>query len=588
MFKMQPTKYDQRIVQAAQNRQQNSLNGMRRFTSAGPSRSSVLPPSSLYGDDNSYNEGMAGDRYWDEPGGAQATIEKPTGLRHFSTKVCEKVKEKGLTNYNEVADELVSDYFQNNLMKQIDVVKQEYDMKNIRRRVYDALNVLLAMNIITKNKKDIRWIGLPASASQEISRLEEEKARREASIKNKMESLQEMIMQIVAYKNLVQKNRNTEHDKGRPDPDSVLHLPFLIINTDKEANVECSVSSDKSEFLFSFDKRFEIHDDFEVLKKMKLTCGLETGIMTDSDILKAKSFLPELHKHYVDEIIDGHRRAEEEKREKEERKKQQMIAIQQMNNSNQVYYDQPMPSPASRYNRQLQEHLINDASEDQSAAAGIAEKDDDLEVKMQYTFSPQKVIRQIPSGAPPLQPPAARRFYVQKTPQGTLKREISPAIRPMSRPYVPLSGDRRMAAAGGTVGAPIKYYVSQNHSLMQQNQQSKYKVRPTPPPHGGQSQPPQRVVYSSVGQLGPGQRVISQRVVAPGGPHPPGTIIRKVIRKVVVNNGAAQKQSPAQQVIQKRMQEQHEMIERKPDQPMTSAQAAALIQHPPPEEYDYY
>jgi len=31
------------------------------------------------------------------------------GLRHFSMKVCEKVEKKGVTTYNEVADELVSE-----------------------------------------------------------------------------------------------------------------------------------------------------------------------------------------------------------------------------------------------------------------------------------------------------------------------------------------------------------------------------------------------------------------------------------------------------------------------------------------------
>ena len=29
--------------------------------------------------------------------------------------------------------------------------------KNIRRRVYDALNVLIALNVMAKNKKDIRY-----------------------------------------------------------------------------------------------------------------------------------------------------------------------------------------------------------------------------------------------------------------------------------------------------------------------------------------------------------------------------------------------------------------------------------------------
>lgn len=32
------------------------------------------------------------------------------GLRHFSMKVCEKVKKKGTTSYNEVADELVGEF----------------------------------------------------------------------------------------------------------------------------------------------------------------------------------------------------------------------------------------------------------------------------------------------------------------------------------------------------------------------------------------------------------------------------------------------------------------------------------------------
>jgi hypothetical protein len=32
--------------------------------------------------------------------------------------------------------------------------------------VYDALNVLMAMNIISKEKKEIRWLGLPTNSVQ--------------------------------------------------------------------------------------------------------------------------------------------------------------------------------------------------------------------------------------------------------------------------------------------------------------------------------------------------------------------------------------------------------------------------------------
>ena len=38
---------------------------------------------------------------------------KGKGLRHFAMKVCQKVQHKGVTTYNEVADELVSELFGN-------------------------------------------------------------------------------------------------------------------------------------------------------------------------------------------------------------------------------------------------------------------------------------------------------------------------------------------------------------------------------------------------------------------------------------------------------------------------------------------
>ena len=42
----------------------------------------------------------------------------------------------------------------------------------MRRRVYDALNVLMALNIISKDKKEIKWIGLPTNSAQELKNLE--------------------------------------------------------------------------------------------------------------------------------------------------------------------------------------------------------------------------------------------------------------------------------------------------------------------------------------------------------------------------------------------------------------------------------
>ncbi|XP_024624917.1 transcription factor Dp-2 isoform X2 [Neophocaena asiaeorientalis asiaeorientalis] len=223
------------------------------------------------------------------------------GLRHFSMKVCEKVQRKGTTSYNEVADELVSEFTNSNNHLAAD---SAYDQKNIRRRVYDALNVLMAMNIISKEKKEIKWIGLPTNSAQECQNLEIEKQRRIERIKQKRAQLQELLLQQIAFKNLVQRNRqNEQQNQGPPALNSTIQLPFIIINTSRKTVIDCSISSDKFEYLFNFDNTFEIHDDIEVLKRMGMSFGLESGKCSLEDLKLAKSLVPKALEGYITAIL---------------------------------------------------------------------------------------------------------------------------------------------------------------------------------------------------------------------------------------------------------------------------------------------
>ncbi|XP_065496221.1 transcription factor Dp-2 isoform X1 [Caloenas nicobarica] len=226
------------------------------------------------------------------------------GLRHFSMKVCEKVQRKGTTSYNEVADELVSEFTNSNSHPATD--SQAYDQKNIRRRVYDALNVLMAMNIISKEKKEIRWIGLPTNSAQECQNLEIEKQKRIERIKQKRAQLQELLLQQIAFKNLVQRNQqNEQQNQGPPALNSTIQLPFLIVNTSKRTVIDCSISSDKFEYLFNFDNTFEIHDDSEVLKRMGMSFGLEAGKCSAEDLRTAKSLVPKALEGYITDMSAG-------------------------------------------------------------------------------------------------------------------------------------------------------------------------------------------------------------------------------------------------------------------------------------------
>ncbi|XP_030028393.1 transcription factor Dp-1 isoform X2 [Manduca sexta] len=224
------------------------------------------------------------------------------GLRHFSMKVCEKVRTKGFTSYNEVADELVLE-FAAGMHGSAD--SQQYDQKNIRRRVYDALNVLMAMNIISKDKKEIRWLGLPTNSVQECTALEKEKQAKLEQIQKKTQQLHELILQHISFKSLIERNKEAECKGVKPSPSSAIHLPFIVVNTSDKALIDCSISNDKTEYMFNFNKRFQIHDDIDILKRMGLLFGLDKGECSEEDIERAKKMVPKSLESYVDQMGRG-------------------------------------------------------------------------------------------------------------------------------------------------------------------------------------------------------------------------------------------------------------------------------------------
>ncbi|XP_049869135.1 transcription factor Dp-1 isoform X1 [Pectinophora gossypiella] len=224
------------------------------------------------------------------------------GLRHFSMKVCEKVRKKGFTSYNEVADELVLE-FATGMHGSAD--SQQYDQKNIRRRVYDALNVLMAMNIISKEKKEIRWLGLPTNSVQECTSLEKEKQTKLEQIQKKTQQLQELILQHISFKSLIERNKDAENRGVKPSPSSAIHLPFIVVNTSDKALIDCSISNDKTEYMFNFNKRFQIHDDIDILKRMGLLFGLDKGECSEEDIERAKRMVPKSLEPYVEQMGRG-------------------------------------------------------------------------------------------------------------------------------------------------------------------------------------------------------------------------------------------------------------------------------------------
>lgn len=184
------------------------------------------------------------------------------GLRHFSMMVCKKVEEKGETTYNEVADELVKQVME---VRRKEEPNGKFDEKNIRRRVYDSINVLLAMDIIAKEKKQITWKGLPSTAQHDIQLLEREEEARKEQVQAKRRVLQEILLQQICFRNLVTHNKQREAETIHAEK---VPLPFIVVNTQKDAIIHCNMAPDLTNVMFEYDRPFEINDDNSILTRL--------------------------------------------------------------------------------------------------------------------------------------------------------------------------------------------------------------------------------------------------------------------------------------------------------------------------------
>lgn len=173
------------------------------------------------------------------------------GLRLFSKQVYDKVAEKKTTTYNQVADELAADIQRNHHQQ------NNIDGKNIRRRVYDALNVFMALNLISKNRKEIKWLGFEHHQQQQQQQhdalLEEEIQYEEARQQMLLHSIKkDQIKCDNAWLDLNKLNQLVQRNRQHQQKTTAVQIPFFLIQgQDMEtiyhhSNEACITSSSSS------------------------------------------------------------------------------------------------------------------------------------------------------------------------------------------------------------------------------------------------------------------------------------------------------------------------------------------------------
>lgn len=208
---------------------------------------------------------------------------KRRGLKAFSAMILSLLHREHVMEYSRVAEVIVS--LANN---------EDADDKNIRRRIYDALNVMCAVGLVRKKKKTIylnstrELCGCKAGQREGLACIRADGGSERSS----MEAIQKLRSRIAEKKHTLEETsqrkellmklieRNRKSAAGSEDKEK-LHFPFLIISTGKKSKIDCETNEKRSYFKFRFKEEYKIYEDVHILGKLFDECNKRALCLAD-------------------------------------------------------------------------------------------------------------------------------------------------------------------------------------------------------------------------------------------------------------------------------------------------------------------
>ena len=195
------------------------------------------------------------------------------GLKEISKRVMEIIKQSGQTTYKAISDQIVNEINE----------KSVKDEKNIRRRIYDSLNVMKSMKLFhrDKNSKNIMW-----NYDQEYDPLNEIENKNEGSeknnefkedskniielkksIKEKKEKCALLNKELIGLKNVLE--RNHKEDANVPE-NNKLYFPFIVIEfqNNKEPKINIALNENQTKAHLGFDEADAMYGDLDMVSKI--------------------------------------------------------------------------------------------------------------------------------------------------------------------------------------------------------------------------------------------------------------------------------------------------------------------------------
>lgn len=192
------------------------------------------------------------------------------GLKEISNRVMDIIKQNGQTTYKDISDQIVNEINEKGL-------KEE---RNLRRRIYDSLNVMRNMNLFNQDKqsKTIMW-----NYAQEVDPLNEIENKNEKydentaesdniielkkEIKLKKENAILLEKELQALKSVLDRNRR-EDDKIPEN--KRLYFPLIIVEfySNKEQQINVALNEDQTKAHLGFDEANFMYGDLDIVSKI--------------------------------------------------------------------------------------------------------------------------------------------------------------------------------------------------------------------------------------------------------------------------------------------------------------------------------
>jgi len=192
------------------------------------------------------------------------------GLKEISKRVMDIIKQSGTTTYKAISDQIVNEINE----------KSSKDEKNIRRRIYDSLNVMKSMKLFRRDKysKNILW-----NYDQELDPLNENENKNDFNEKNKIDSgdiatlkkeikekrnkLDLLKMELIGLKNVLERNAR---ENNKVPEDQKLYFPFIVIEfpANKDPKINVALNDNKTKAHFGFDEVISMYGDLDAVSKI--------------------------------------------------------------------------------------------------------------------------------------------------------------------------------------------------------------------------------------------------------------------------------------------------------------------------------